>query len=74
MVNAWRYEREEQFAIIPLLKTIAYAIPENTPELRDLKQKIKKAGMNILKRLPDVIPSLAKQYFGERAGKFRGDN
>jgi predicted KAP-like P-loop ATPase len=25
--NAWRYEREEQFAIIPLLKTIAFAIP-----------------------------------------------
>ena len=68
--NAWRYEREEQFAIIPLLKTIAYAIPEYTPELKDLKQRIKKAGMNFLKSLPDVIPSLAKQYFGEGAGKF----
>jgi predicted KAP-like P-loop ATPase len=25
--EAWRYEREEQFALIPLLKTIAFSLP-----------------------------------------------
>ncbi len=65
--NAWRYEREEQFAIIPLLKTIAYAIPEDRTELQDLRQKIKKGGINILKKIPDIIPSIAGHYFGEGA-------
>lgn len=27
--NAWRYEREDQFAIIALLKTIAFAMGEH---------------------------------------------
>ncbi len=71
--NAWRYEREEQFAVIPLLKTIAYAIPDNVGELKGLKQKIKRAGMNVLKGLPDVIPSLVKQYFGEVGEKVTED-
>lgn len=26
--ETWRYEREEQFVLIPLLKTIAFALPE----------------------------------------------
>jgi GTPase SAR1 family protein len=65
--NAWRYEREEQFAIIPLLKTIAYAIPEDRKELKDLKEKLKKGGMNFLKKIPDIIPSIAGHYFGEGA-------
>jgi len=65
--NAWRYEREEQFAIIPLLKTIAYAIPEDRKDLKDLKEKLKKGGMNFLKKIPDIIPSIAGQYFGEGA-------
>jgi predicted KAP-like P-loop ATPase len=71
--NAWRYEREEQFAIIPLLKTIAYAIPEDRPELKELKQKIKKAGINILKKIPDIIPSFAGQFFGEGAKNFTNE-
>lgn len=65
--NAWRYEHEEQFAIIPLLKTIAYAIPDDKEELKNLKEKIKKGGINILKRLPDIIPAIAGHYLGEHA-------
>lgn len=65
--NAWRYEHEEQFAIIPLLKTIAYAIPDDKNELKPLKEKIKKGGLNILKRLPDIIPEIASHYLGEHA-------
>jgi uncharacterized protein YjbI with pentapeptide repeats/GTPase SAR1 family protein len=64
--NAWRYEREEQFAIIPLLKTIAYDIPEEE-QFKDLKQKIKKGGINFLKKIPDIIPSIAALYFGDNA-------
>ena len=30
--NAWRYEREEHFTIIPLLKTVEFAIPEKKYE------------------------------------------
>jgi KAP family P-loop domain/Pentapeptide repeats (8 copies) len=66
--NAWRYEREEQFAIMPLLKTIAYAIPDNA-EFKGLKEKIKKGGINVLKKMPDIIPTIAGQYFGEGAKK-----
>jgi hypothetical protein len=35
----------------------------------DLKQKIKKAGMNLLKNIPDIFPSLARQFLGEGAGQ-----
>ena len=48
--NAWRYEREEQYTIIPLLKSIVYAIPEDKPELKELKQKIKVVGTNFRKK------------------------
>jgi hypothetical protein len=35
--NTWRYEREEQFALIPLMKTIAYAMSD-LPQYKDVKQ------------------------------------
>jgi len=38
--ESWRYEREDQFALIPLLKTIAFALP-NGKEFSNLKQKLK---------------------------------
>jgi uncharacterized protein YjbI with pentapeptide repeats len=66
--NAWRYEREEQFAIIPLLKTIAYEIPDEE-QFKDLKQKIKKGSINFLKKIPDIIPSIVESYFGKGARK-----
>jgi len=34
--NAWRYEKEEQLALIPLIKTIAYAMGEH-PIYKNLK-------------------------------------
>lgn len=37
--ETWRYEREEQFALIPLLKTIAFALPDEE-KFRGLKQKL----------------------------------
>jgi predicted KAP-like P-loop ATPase len=69
--NAWRYEREEQFAIIPLLKTIAFALP-NEKQFESLKQKLKIGASNFLKKTPDIIThivtSIASKYLGEGAG------
>ena len=51
--EAWRYEREEQFALMPLLKTIAFTLP-NEPILHDLKQKLKRGAINLLKKTPKL--------------------
>jgi len=48
----WRYEREEQFALIRLLKTIAYALPIND-EYKGIKEELKKRVQHWTnKRLP----------------------
>lgn len=44
--KSWRYEREEQFALVPLLKTFAIGLP-NDPILYDLKRKLKR-GKNLI--------------------------
>ena len=51
--ETWRYEREDQFALIPLLKTIAFALPDKT-EYLNLKQKLKRGATILLKRSPDI--------------------
>lgn len=55
--ETWRYEREEQFALIPLLKTIAFALP-NEKQFQNLKQKLKRGAINFLKKTPDIISSI----------------
>jgi predicted KAP-like P-loop ATPase len=55
--ETWRYEREEQFVLIPLLKTIAFALPEEK-EFTNLKQKLKRGAVNFLKKTPDIISSI----------------
>ena len=40
--NAWRYEKENQLALIPLLKTIEYAIPE--AEYKGLRNALREVG------------------------------
>ncbi len=55
--ETWRYEREEQFVLIPLLKTIAFALPEKK-EFTNLKQKLKRGAVNFLKKTPDIISSI----------------
>src|SRR5262249_27235089 len=56
--ETWRYEREEQFALIPLLKTIAFALPEEK-QFQPLKQKLKRGAINLLKKTPDIITFLS---------------
>jgi len=66
--ETWRYEREEQFALIPLLKTIAFALPDEK-QFQSLKQKLKRGAINFLKKSPDIASSLISRYLGEQAGK-----
>jgi predicted KAP-like P-loop ATPase len=56
--NAWRYEREEQFALIALMKTIAYAMIE-FPVYHDVK-KIFLRGLGIVTK--DIIRNLLTKY------------
>ena len=64
--NAWRYEREEHFAIIPLLKTIELAIPEK--KYSNLKEALKEAGLFGIGTSKEVISSVIGSYFGREAG------
>ena len=66
--ESWRYEREEQFALIPLLKTIAFALP-NEDKYKDLKQKLKKGAINFAKKTPDIISSIVSKYVSDDVGK-----
>jgi uncharacterized protein YjbI with pentapeptide repeats/GTPase SAR1 family protein len=66
--ETWRYEREEQFALIPLLKTIAFALP-NEKQFQALRQKLKRGAINLFKKSPDIASSILSTYLGEYAGK-----
>ena len=65
--ETWRYEREEQFALIPLLKTIAFALPEE-PKFKNLKQKLKRGAINFIKKTPDIISSIISKNINEDVG------
>ena len=68
--NAWRYEREEYFTLIPLLKTIELALP---PEYEGLKGALRGAAIFGWKISKDAISSLVtdhfRKYIGGAAGK-----
>lgn len=65
--EAWRYEREKQFALIPLLKTIAFALPDDE-KYESLKQKLKRGAINFLKKTPDIVSSIISKYINEDVG------
>lgn len=52
--ESWRYEREDQFALIPLLKNIAFALPDNK-KYYGLKEKLKRGAINLAKQTPDLL-------------------
>jgi predicted KAP-like P-loop ATPase len=64
--NAWRYEREDHFAIIPLLKTIESAIPSE--KYSNLKEAFKEAGLFGLRTSKDVFSSIIGTYLGKETG------
>ena len=64
--NAWRYEREEHFTIIPLLKTIESRI--SAKQYEPLKKSFKEAvifGLNVSK---DIVSTIVGNYLGKEAG------
>lgn len=66
--ETWRYEREDQFALLPLLKSIAFALP-NEKEFQPLKQKLKKGAISFLKKMPDILSSVVSNYVTKEAGE-----
>jgi GTPase SAR1 family protein len=64
--NAWRYEREDHFAIIPLLKTIESAIPPE--KYTNLKEAFKEAGIFGLRTSKDIFSSIIGTYLGKETG------
>ena len=64
--NAWRYERENQFALMPLLKKIEYAIPED--EFKGLRNAFREAGLLTLEIASEIIPSIVSSNFGNIIG------
>src|SRR5215469_16872962 len=67
--ETWRYEREDQFALIPLLKTIAFALPDEK-QFQPLKRKLKRGAINFLKKTPDIVSSILSKYVSEDVSKF----
>ena len=57
--NAWRYEREEQFALVSLMKTIAYKMDEH-PKYEKVKQVLLKSIVSASKGL------LSKYVFSDK--------
>jgi predicted KAP-like P-loop ATPase len=60
--NAWRYEREDQFAIIALMKTIAYAMGKH-PIYKEIKPIIIR-GIKIFTK--SFLAEVASRYIGEK--------
>lgn len=56
--NAWRYEREDQFALMALMKTLAYAMG-GLPTYREVK-KVLIRGLGIIGK--DVLRNFALKY------------
>lgn len=66
--ETWRYEREDQFALIPLLKTIAFALPDDE-KFERLRDKLKRGATNLIKRTPDIASSIVSKFLGEKTGE-----
>ena len=62
-LEAWRYKRE-QFPLVSLLKSIAYALPAEK-QFEELKQKLETSAINFLKKTPDILTSIISKYVSE---------
>jgi hypothetical protein len=67
--NAWKYEREDQFALIALMKTIAYAMGQ-LPQYREIKRILLRGaviiGKGVLRNLVEKwIPLVQKESIDE---------
>jgi uncharacterized protein YjbI with pentapeptide repeats len=67
--DAWKYENEKQFALIPLLKVISYSIKDEGDETkRRLKDSLKEAAIFTVGLSTDVVSSLVSNYAGKEMG------
>ena len=62
-LEVWRYKRE-QFPLVSLLKSIAYALPA-VKQFEELKQKLETSAINFLKKTPDILTSIISKYASE---------
>jgi uncharacterized protein YjbI with pentapeptide repeats/GTPase SAR1 family protein len=67
--DAWKYESEKQFALIPLLKTISYSIKDdNDQKKKNLKEVLKEVAFFSLGISNDVLSSIIANYAGKELG------
>ena len=67
--DAWKYENEKQFALIPLLKTISYSIKDDKNEKKkNLKEALKEAAIFTLGVSNDIVSSIVTNYAGKELG------
>lgn len=67
--DAWKYENENQFALIPLLKTINYSIKDEKDEKKKkLKDSLREAAIFTLDLSSGVVSSIIGHYAGKEAG------
>src|SRR5262245_22764810 len=67
--DAWKYENEKQFALIPLLKIISYSIKDEGDETkRKLKDSLKEAAIFTVGLSTDIVSSLVSNYAGKEMG------
>jgi uncharacterized protein YjbI with pentapeptide repeats len=62
-LEPWRY-KQEQFPLVSLLKSIAYALPAEK-QYEELKQKLETSAINFLKNTPDILTSIISKYASE---------
>jgi len=68
--DAWKYENQEQFALIPLLKTIIYSIEDTEdPKKRKLKDVLREAAIFTIGVSSEVVSSVIAKYAGEKTGE-----
>ena len=69
--DAWKYENEKEFALIPLLKTINYSInDDNNEKKRNLKEALKEAAIFTIGISNEVVSSIVTNYAGKELGGF----
>jgi len=66
--DAWKYENEKQFALIPLLKVISYSIKDGDNEKRKLKDALKETAIFTVGLSTDIVSSLVSNYAGKEMG------
>ncbi len=69
--NAWQYEREENFALIPLLSSMASAlkVSEKETSRKQLRMTILAVCKGLLKSAPDILSLFLPGYLGENVKK-----